>query len=175
MPQTSSPQLQQLHDLSAEVRDYVSENLMPFLEEKHTEELNKKMNSRNAVISVVLQPVEAFELEVKNKLSNAAHEILQCINRIEDSQKQDTVLDVTNFLRYARLNLEEAEKDIEAANSAWNSLNMYASRIEKQDGKLATAVNGIAEQLINMLEQTKNYRKELYEKILMALNAIIAG
>jgi hypothetical protein len=175
MPQPSSPQLQQLHDLSAEIRNYISENLMGFLNEKHTEELNKKMNSSNAVVSVVLQPVEAFELEVKHKLSNAAHEILQCINRIEDSRKQNTELDVANFLRYARLNLEEAEKDMDAAKSAWDSLNLYISRVEKQNVQLATAVNGIAEQLINMLEQTQNYRKELYEKILMALNAIIAS
>ena len=166
--------MQQLKEYSLEVRNYVSENLMAFLDAKQTEELNKKMTG-DAVVSVVLQPVEAFELEVKHKLSNAAHEIIQCINRVEDSQKQNSALDVANFLRYARLNLEEAEKDIEAANSAWSALNMYISRIEKQNAKLATAVNEISEKLINMLEQTKNYRKELYEKILLALNAIVAG
>jgi len=172
MPQ---PSLQQLHDLSLEIRNYISENLMSLLEMKHTEELSKKMAGSNVMVSVVLQPVEAFELEVKHKLSNAVHEILQCVNRIEDSQKQNTELDVANFLRYARLNLEEAEKDIEAAYSAWKALNTYITRIEKQNPQLASAANNdISEKLISMMEQTKNYNKELYEKILMALNEFTA-
>lgn len=172
MPQTSSSQLQQLHELAIEIKDYIDGNLLEFLDMAHTAILHQKFN----VVLPILNPVETFELEVKHKLSAAAHEILQAVKRIDDSQSQNTKLDIADYLRYARVNLEEAEKDITAAHLLWNALNTYINRIEKQSPQLATTVhNEISEKLISMLEQTNNYKKEFYEKILLVLNQLVAG
>ena len=169
MPLTSISELQAF---SAEVKAFVNDQLMDFLEAKHTEELNKRLNHPGA--ASILVPIETFELEVKHQLSNAAHEILQAVLRIEDSKKQNSELDVADYLRYAKANLEEAAKDIEAANLAWTAMNKYTDRIESKSAQLANSARDIVEKLANMLMQTKEFQKNLNEGVLLMLNQLAA-
>ncbi len=169
MPLTS---IEELQAFSAEVKAFVNDQLLDFLDAKHTADLNKKLNHPGA--ASILVPVETFELEIKNQLSNAAHEILQAVMRIEDSKKQNSELDVADYLRYAKTNLEEAAKDIEAANLAWTALNTYSERIEAKSVQLANSARDIVEKLANMLLQTKEFQKNLNENVLMMLNQLVA-
>jgi len=165
MPQTS---MQELNGIAGSSKEFLSEHLMDFLETTQTKDVSQKL--KNEVATTSLKPVEAFELEVKDKMSNAAHEILQCIERIEDAMKQNTEMDIKNYLRYARTNLEEANRDIEAAEHAYKALEIYQRRIEKASVVLGKELEVIMTELFNKMEQLKSYQKVLMEKCSMAIN-----
>lgn len=170
MPQTHLTELRQLADTA---RDYVDDELVVFLEQMHTRKLDVKISNKK--VSKALEPVEAFELEVKHKLSNAAHELIQATMRIKDSQTQNSELDVTDYLRYAKTNLEEAAKDMEAASINWNALNKYADRIDIHNVQLAAFVKDIVEKLAEHLLKTKDIHNKMYEFVLMAINEEAIG
>lgn len=165
MPQTS---MQELHANAAGAKQFLDGHLVDFLELKHTNAVGKKLG--NDAATDALKPVESFEMEVKNKMSNAAHEMLQAINRIEDSMRQNSNLDVADFLRYARTNLEEAEREITAAEHAYKALETYHKRIEKASVVMGKELENLMATLFSKLEELKSFQKTLFEKIVLLIN-----
>jgi vacuolar-type H+-ATPase subunit I/STV1 len=167
MPLTS---IQELTALSKDAKEFLNKQAVGFLDMRHIQKVNEKFNHASA--SEMLMPAETFELEVKHKMSNAAHEILQAVNRINDCKKQNSELDTVDYLRYARTNLEEAGKDLDAAKSAFKALEIYFSRIERASDILGKELEATIAEIFDELEQMKNFQKSLFEKTIMLINDI---
>ncbi|MEM2874310.1 MAG: hypothetical protein QW063_02615 [Candidatus Nanoarchaeia archaeon] len=162
--------LQELHGLAGSAKVFLSTQLVDFLEMKHAKAVDKKLQHEAA--SQALKPAETFELEIKHKMSNAAHEILQAINRIEDCQRQNSELDTVDYLRYARVNLEEAAKELEAAEKAYKGLEKYQSRIDRASSVLSHELAPVIVELFEKLEKLWSFQKTLYEKTVLMINQI---
>ena len=156
--------------ISGTAKEFLSREVVDFLEKRHTEKVDRKF--QNKATTEVLKPVETFELEVKNNMSNASHELLQAINRVEDCRKQNTELDTADYLRYARLNLEEAGKDMEAAELAYKALETYHKRVEKASAVLAHELEAAMLEIFDKLEHMKNLQRNLFEKVVVLINEV---
>lgn len=170
MPLTS---IQELIALSAEAKEFLNKKAVDFLDMRHVQKVSNKF--KNTATTEMLAPAETFELEVKHKLSNAAHEMLQAVNRINDCKRQNTELDTVDFLRYARTNLEEARKDLDAAESAFKALEIYFSRVERASDALGKELEPVIAEIFDRLEQMKNLQKNLFEKTIVLINDIRSG
>lgn len=170
MPLTS---IQELAALSRDAKEFLNKKAVDFLDMRHMQKVIGKFKDEKA--SEILMPAETFELEVKHKLSNAAHEILQAVNRIEDCKKQNTELDTVDYLRYARTNLEEAGKDLDAAESVFKALEIYFSRVERASDVLGKELEAAIAEIFDKLEQMKNFQRNLFEKTIVLINDIRGG
>lgn len=167
MPLTS---IQELTATAGHAKEFLNKSAIGFLDIRHIQKVSSKFKNEKA--SEMLMPAETFELEVKHKLSNAAHEILQAVNRIGDCKKQNTELDTVDYLRYARTNLEEAGKDLDAAESVFKALEIYFSRIERASEVLGKELETTIAEIFDELEQMKNFQRNLFEKTVMLINDI---
>jgi vacuolar-type H+-ATPase subunit I/STV1 len=167
MPLTS---IQELTATASNAKEFLNKKAVDFLDMRHIQKVIGKFKNEKA--AEMLAPAETFELEVKHKLSNAAHEILQAVNRIEDCKKQNTELDTVDYLRYARTNLEEAGKDLDAAESVFKALEIYFSRVERASETLGKELEATIAEIFDKLEQMKNFQRNLFEKTVILINDI---
>jgi len=164
----SQTSIQELTALSGNAKKFLNKSAIGFLDMRHMQKVSNKFNHEAA--SEMLMPAETFELEVKHKMSNAAHEILQAANRIEDCKKQNSELDTVDYLRYARTNLEEARRDLDAAESAFKALEIYFSRVERASEALGKELEPVIAEIFDELEQMKNFQYNLLEKTAVLIN-----
>ena len=154
---------QELLSLSQVTKNYLRNHFVEFLETKHSQKTLKK--TRHAAAEKHLKPVEAFEYEIKHRLSNAAHEVLHAITRIEESKKAKSAADLKDFLRYARTSLEEADRELDAAESLNNSLSTYEQRVSESSTVLGHEVRPIMDDLFAKTEQLRALQRALSSKI----------
>ena len=65
--------------------------------------------------------------------------------------------------------MEEAGKDIEAAETAYKSLSLYSSRLEVWSPVLAHEIRPVTDVLFEKLEQLRAFQRSLYSKVLTLL------
>jgi|GEM_PF-6491567 len=156
--------------LSENARGYLKQHFVEFLETKHFLKVKRKLQHK--IADERLKPVEAFEVDIKDKLSNAAHEILHAIDKLHESKRARAAVELRNFLRYAKANLEEADKDIEAAEHSFRGLETYCARVEQNSTVLGHELRSVQDELYSKIEQLRAFQRTLLEKTTVLINSV---
>ena len=166
--------LEQLNEFGKTTRVYLSTHLLDFLEASDTKQVKSRLQGHKAADKMLI-PAETLELEIKHKLSAASHEVLQAIHRIEDASRQHSKLDIAVFLRYARVNLLEAQRDIGAASSAYRALSTYTKRVQKASTVVEHELRYVLEKTFGKIEQLRSFQKSLLQRCNLILTRVVAA
>ena len=157
-------------DLGENARSFLKQHFVEFLETKHSLKVKRKLSHK--IADERLKPVEAFEVDIKDKLSNAAHEILHAIDKLHESKRARVAVEMKNFLRYAKANLDEAGKDIEAAERVYYALQTYCGRVEQNSTVLGHELRYVQDELFSKIEQLRAFQRTLLEKTTVLINQV---
>lgn len=169
MPQAS---LAELYALADSTGKFLSTEFPKHLETGHIKNISKKLQHKS--VSTTLMPAIAFEAEIKHKLANAGQELARAASRIGSIAGLRSGLHARYSLRFARNNLAEAGKDMDAARAAHKGLAIYQKRSGNASAILGNELSKETVALLDKIELLEKFQKPLHEKTALLINDFLA-